>query len=233
MKPIELIGASPRVHARVAGLVGVLVLASGTFAGYVASHVVVRDDAEATSRNLAASEPLVRLGLVSSLVMMVAFLIYALLLFRLFRPVSRHQALTMLAFAWVSVPIYMLNQVNQYAALLMASRGLHEQVRLFLGLHRLGNLIGAIFFGLWLCPLGLLVLESGFVPRALGFLLIAGTPGYLVLFVQAFLFPGSEATMWSNPLLVVTHASELALLLWLLVKGVEARRWEDRVRDGA
>src|SRR5262245_64028787 len=101
MEPLELIGGSPRIHARVAGVVGLLVLGSGSFAGYAASTVVVRGDAEATSRNLAASEPLVRLGLVGGLVMMVAFLLYALLLSRLFRPVSRDRATTMLAFAWV------------------------------------------------------------------------------------------------------------------------------------
>jgi hypothetical protein len=57
---------------------------------------------------------------------------------------------------------------------------------------------------------------------------MAGTLGYLVLFVQAFLFPGFERTLWTNPLLALTHASELALLLWLLAKGVNVERWEQR-----
>ena len=55
-----------------------------------------------------------------------------------------------------------------------------------------------------------------------------GSLGYLVLFVQAFLLPGSERTLWGNPLLVVTHVSELALLLWLLIKGVNVDQWEKR-----
>src|SRR5262245_54800974 len=232
MEPLELIGGSPRIHARVAGVVGLLVLGSGSFAGYVASTVVVRGDAEATSRNLAASEPLVRFGLLASLVMMVAFLLYALLLSRLFAPASRGLATTMLAFVCVSVPIFMINQVNQYAALRLASEGSHGEVTLFLEMYGLGNVIAGIFFGLWLLPLGLLVLASGFVPRPLGVLLVAGTPGYIVLFVQVLFFPGSERTLWSNPLLVVTHLSELALLGWLLVKGVDVRRWEERARAG-
>lgn len=109
----------------------------------------------------------------------------------------------------------------------------HDQVKLFLDLRRLGNLIGGIFFGLWLLPLGLLVFRSGFLPRFLGILLMVGTPGYLVLFVQAFLFPGSEGTLWSNPFLLVTHVAELALLLWLLVGGVNVDRCEERARAGA
>lgn len=231
MKNSALIGASPLIHARVAGLVGVLMLASGSFAGFVASDLAVRGDAATTSRNIVASESLFRLGLVSSLIMMIAFMFYALLLYSLLRPVSKSHAMIMVGLVVASVPIYMLNQVNQFAALLLASDQLHEQVKLFLDLHRLGNLIGGIFFGLWLFPLGLLVFKSGFFPRFLGILLMFGTPGYLVLFVQAFLFPGSERTLWSNPFLLVTHVSELALLLWLLVRGVSVEQWEKRTRE--
>ena len=93
-------------------------------------------------------------------------------------------------------------------------------------LHRFGNLVAAIFFGLWLLPLGLLVFKSGFLPKFLGLLLMLGSLGYLVLFVQGFLFPGSEGTLWTNPFLIVTHLSEFALLLWLLIKGVSVERWE-------
>ena len=228
MRNSELIGASPLVHARTTGLVGLVVLASGSFAGFVASRLVVRDDVVATSSNIVASESLLRLGIVSSLVMMIAWLFYALLLYRLLRPVDKSRAMTMVGLVLASVPIYMLNQVNQFAALLSASDQLHEQVRLFLDLHRFGNLVAGIFFGLWLVPLGLLVFKSSFLPRSLGVLLMFGSLGYLVLFVQAFLFPGSERTLWSNPLLVVTHVSELALLLWLLIKGVNVEQWEKR-----
>lgn len=73
MQQNELIGASPRFHARIAGLVGVLVLASGSYAGYVASRLVVRGDVRTTAENFAASELLARLGIAASLVMMIAW----------------------------------------------------------------------------------------------------------------------------------------------------------------
>jgi len=206
-------------------------LASGSFAGFVGSKLVVRGDVVATSRNIVASEALFRLGLVSSLIMMIAFLFYALLLYGLLRPVNKSHAMAMVGLVLVSVPIYMLNQVNQFAALPLASDQLYEQVKLFLDLHRLGNLIAGIFFGLWLFPLGLLVFRSGFFPRPLGILLMVGSPGYVVLFVQAFLFPGSERTLWTSPLLVVTHVSELAMMLWLLIRGVNVDQWERRALD--
>lgn len=222
LRNAALLGDSPVFHARVTALVGVLMLASGTFAGAVGSKLIARDDLALTAGNLLASPLLFRLGLAASLVMMVAFIFYALLLHRLLEPVNRHLAAAMVVLALVSVPVFMLNQANQYALLLTAADPSRGQAALFLELYRLGNLIAGIFFGLWLFPLGLLVYRSGFLPRALGMLLMVGTSGYLVLFVQAFFFPGTERTLWTNPLLLVTHASELALMLWLLVRGVKA-----------
>ncbi|MCH9025550.1 MAG: DUF4386 domain-containing protein [Proteobacteria bacterium] len=222
----ELIGRSPLVHARATALVGVPMLASGSFANVVISRLIVRDDIVATSGNFVASEFMLRLGIVSNLIMMVAWLFYALLLYRLLRPVDKSHAMTMVVLVLASVPIYMLNQVNLFAALLSASDQLHEQVKLYLEFQRFGSLVASIFFGLWLFPLGLLVFKSGFLPRAIGILLMIGSLGYLVLFVQGFLFPGSERTLWTNPFLVVTHLSELALWLWLLIKGVDVEKWE-------
>lgn len=226
MENSELIGVSPLIHARVTGLVGAVVLASGSFAGFVASRLIVRSDVVATADNIIASEFLYRLGVVSSLVMMIAWLFYALFLYRLLRPVNKNHATSMLALVLASVPIYMLNQINQFGALLSASNQMHEQVKLFLELQQFGTLVAAIFFGLWLMPLGLLVFKSRFLPRFLGVLLMVGSLGYLVLFVQAFFLPGSERTVWTNPFLVVTHLSELALLLWLVIKGVDVERWK-------
>lgn len=224
----QLIGASPLVHARVAGLVGVLVLASGSFAGFVASRLIVREDLAATSSKIVASEALFRLGIAGSLIMMVAWLFYALLLYRLLRSVDKTSAMAMLGLVLASVPIYMLSQGYLFAAFLAASSQLQEQVELFLNLHRFGTLVAAIFFGLWLIPLGYLVFKSGFLPRFLGALLMVGSLGYLVLFFQAFFLPGTERTLWSNPFLIVTHLSELALLLWLLVKGVNVGQWQQQ-----
>jgi hypothetical protein len=218
-------------HARLAAAAGLAILVSGSFAGYVASTLMVPGDAAATARNLVASAALYRLGMVGGLVMMIAFLCYGVLLYQLLAAVNRRQALIMLTLVVASVPLYMLNEVNQFAALQMASEGLPDQVRLSLELHRFGNLVASIFFGLWLIPLGLLVYQSGFLPRFLGVLLIVGSPGYVVLFVQAFLFPGSEGTLWTSPLLIITHLAEAALLLWLLIKGVNVSRWAERHRQ--
>ncbi len=86
----------------------------------------------------------------------------------------------------------------------------------------------SIFAGLWLFPLGLLVFRSGYLPRALGVLLMIGCFGYLIRFFQGFLFPGHEATIWTNPFVVVAHVAELTMMVWLLIKGVDVGAWKRR-----
>jgi hypothetical protein len=51
-----------------------------------------------------------------------------------------------------------------------------------------GVLAAGIFFGLWLAPMGYLVYNSGWFPKALGVLLIVGCVCYLVDTFAAFLF---------------------------------------------
>jgi hypothetical protein len=127
----------------------------------------------------------------------------------------------------------MLNQLNLFAVFLSAADQMHDQMMFFLNLQKHGGAIVAIFFGLWLFPLGLLVFKSGFFPRILGVMLMIGCFGYLILFFQVFLFPGLEKTLWSNPFLVVTHISELLMMLWLLFKGVNVEQWEKRALESA
>jgi hypothetical protein len=87
----------------------------------------------------------------------------------------------------------------------------------FLEMHKQGFHIAQIFFGLWLLPLGYLVFKSGFFPKALGVLVVAGGFGYLGDLVVVALGIGSSA---SAVILVLPTLAEVSLLLWLLVKGV-------------
>ena len=52
--------------------------------------------------------------------------------------------------------------------------------------------VGAIFFGLWLLPMGWLVLRSEWMPRALGWTLIAGGVGYVISAFVSQLFPSAD-----------------------------------------
>lgn len=231
---------SPLIYARVAGLLALITLISGSFAGFVHTRLVVPGDAVTKANNIMASESLFRLGIVSSLIMYTVFIFYVLVLYRLLKPVSKNHAVLMVLFALVGVPIAMLNEINQSAVLLLLSGAdylkvfaadqIHAQVMFFLNLHKYGGLIAVIFWGLWLFPLGLLVFKSGFLPRILGVLLMVGCFGWLIVFLQRFLFPSYEALAYSR---FAAHIAELSWMLWLLIKGVNVEQWEKRALEFA
>src|SRR5258708_12418850 len=60
---------------------------------------------------------------------------------------------------------------------------------LFVNLHGHGFDVAAIFWGLWLFPLGLLVYRSGFLPRILGVLLIANCIAYVANSLTSLALP--------------------------------------------
>ena len=87
----------------------------------------------------------------------------------------------------------------------------------FVRLHGQGFLVNEIFSGLWLFPLGLLVLRSGFLPRLLGIWLMIGGCAWLVLSVIALVFPVYYDTAFRVAQPVVL--GEMVFALWLVVKG--------------
>lgn len=147
-------------------------------------------------------------------------------------------AALMVIFLLLGVPIAMLNELNQFAVLLLSSgadylRGftanqLHALVLLFLHLHDYGIDIAGIFWGLWLFPMGYLVFKSGFLPRILGILLMIGCVGYLIQSFAAFLFPNFEVNI-----ALFTFWGEVLFPLWLVIKGVNVEQWEKRAREAA
>ena len=142
----------------------------------------------------------------------------------------------MVVLALVSIPITMLNQLNQFAALMLLSGAdyltvftadqLQAQVMFFLDLSETGVFIVQIFWGLWLLPFGYLVFKSGFLPKILGVLLMIGCFGYLIDFFTFFLLPNFDATVSE-----FTGLGEFFILLWLLIKGINVEQWEKRTLE--
>jgi len=76
-----------------------------------------------------------------------------------------------------------------------------------------------VFFGFYCLLIGYLVFRSGFLPRILGVLMAFGGLGWLTFLSQ------SLATYLSPFNLAPGILGEGALTLWLLVVGVNVRRW--------
>jgi hypothetical protein len=223
---------SNRNPGRFAGLLYVLISIPGIFALiYVPGKLIVHGNATATASNIAAHETLFRLGIAANLISQILFMWVALALYDLLKGVNRRQAALMLTLIVVPAPIVLLNELNAIAALILV-RGadflsIFEKPQrdslamLFLNLHSYGFDITAIFWGLWLFPLGLLVYRSGFIPRLLGVLLMLNSFTFPVNSFTSLLLPQYEniVSRWMKPL----SFAELLFMFWLLIMGAKPK----------
>jgi len=91
---------------------------------------------------------------------------------------------------------------------------------LFLRLHDQQINAAEILWGAWLFPLGILVYRSRFLPRFLGIWLVVNGFAYVTLSLTGLLAPQYQGNVFliSQPALF----GEVALMLWLVIKGVTA-----------
>ncbi len=221
--------ASLNKNARVAGLLYILFSAIGVVRlMYIPKTLFVHGDAAATVNNIVAHELLFRFGIVSQLVAAAGWIFVTLALYRLLKGVDQGLAVLMVILGSIMVtPIFFINSVNDAAALLFARGADFLSVidqpqrdalaRMFLNLHHQLDLANAVFWGLWLFPLGLLVYRSRFLPRFLGVWLMLGCFGWLAFSFTGIVFPSYEDTV--NNITQPATLGELVFMLWLLVMG--------------
>ena len=217
--------------ARVAGLLYLGVVLNGIFSlMYVPSKLFIWKDAALTYTNILSSETLYRLSIASGLLCYLFYLILPFVLYKLLSPVNEVVAKLMIILSVVSVPISLLNFQNKFAVLSlikgknangMPMNELQSQVMFFLNQYDYGITIASIFWGLWLLPFGYLVYKSGFLPKLLGILLMAGCFGYLINIFGGIIFQNYFAFGISNYVSIPASLGEIGICLWLLIVGVK------------
>jgi len=219
--------------ARAAGLLYVLVAISGAVGiAIVPLNLIVRGDAAATAERIRGAEWLFRLGIASELIAATSFIFLALSLYRLFNGVNEEWARLMVILVLVSVPISFVNVLSESAVLVLVSGPdvlsvfgkphLDALAYLFVGLHSQGFVVAAVFWGLWLVPLGGLVVRSGFAPSAIGVLLILAGLAYVIDTATALLLP-QQRSLSSLLALPFEAVGEVSMIGWLLLTGARAQ----------
>lgn len=199
---------------------------------YIPATLFVHGNATATADNIAAHEWLFRFGILGDLLTGTIAIFLTLALYRLFKEVNQQLATLMVILgALIVTPIYFVNTINDAAALLLARGADFLSVfgkpqrdalaMLFLRLHHHGIVANEIFWGLWLFPMALLVIRSGFLPRFLGVWLIINGFAYLINSFTGLLLPQYESTV-SN-IMFPALFGELVFMLWLVIRGAKVR----------
>lgn len=229
---------SPQVYARIGGALYLILILAGMFAViFVRDKLIVSGDATATANNIIASPLLWRIGIAADLIMHVCDVPLMLIFYVLLRPVNRNLALLAVLFNLVQTAVLVANKLNLMAALFLLGSAdylkafephqLHALSYLSLKLHDYGFGVGLIFFGCECLVIGYLIFGSGYLPRTIGVMMqIAGlcylTNSFALLLAPAF------AKMMFPAILVPAFIGELSLCLWLLVKGVNLSKWEEK-----
>ncbi len=230
-RPLDAI---PQVYARTAGVLYLVIIVFGLLGELVVrAGIIVPDDPAMTADRILSQAVLFRGGFVADSVMVLSDVALAVLLYVLLAPVSRAVALMAMCFRLAQAAVLALNLVHYHAALLLltgqAYAGLldpdarHALAALFLDLHGHGYDIGLLLFGVHCLLLGYLVYRSGYLPRALGGLLMAAAVTYLLGSYTRFLLPEHVATV--APIYVVAIVAEVSVCLWLLIRGVDVGTW--------
>lgn len=229
---------SPHSYARAGGLAYLGIILLGLFGeAYVRGTLVVPGDGQATAANIANAPGLWRAGLAGDLLMHVLDVPLIVLLYLLLRPVSHGLALIATVFNVIQTAVLAANKLTLLAPLLLvsgsvASSQMPPQVlgsltALATSMHGHGFGVGLVFFGLSCLIRGYLMFKSTYFPPVLGVLLAAAGASYLVNSTALLLAPELASALFPW-VLVPALVGELALSLWLIVRGIDTAAWAKR-----
>lgn len=223
---------SMKKTALYAGLLYLVVVICGPFVLiYVPGKLFVPGDATATVQNILNHELLFRLSIWVGIVSQLCFIGAILLLYRLLRDVQQEYAILMVLLILFDTPSAFMSMANQVATLSFVQRneflGMFEKPQrdalgmLFMNVDKQGVFVSEVLWGLWLFPLGVLVVRSGFLPRFVGVWLILNGTAYVMMSFTGIVLPAYAEIVKTISFPVLF--GEVALMVTLIIKGANAK----------
>jgi hypothetical protein len=214
----ELIGT-----ARVTGF-WYLMLAITGMVGFLMLHsrIYVSDDPSKTLANLTEHETLARIRLLFEFLIVISQALTAVWFYKLFKDLRHDAAWALAVWGTVNAVAIMVSAMAMGGAIAVANstQSLNERlimVQLFIQLIKNAWGVGNLFFGLWLIPMGYIVVSSQRMPVWLGRLLIFGGAGYLV---SAFISYMGVKGSWLDMLVIPASIGEFWMIGYLLIFGI-------------
>ncbi|MBF9128574.1 DUF4386 domain-containing protein [Plantactinospora sp. S1510] len=187
----------------------------------VRPQLFVAGDPDATLANLVTHDSLARAGVALELGMVVTQTLAAVWFHRLFRTVDSVAASGIAAFGLVNAIVGLVSAALLATAVEVSVDPVGDVAANVQVLYLVSDSlwgIGALFFGLWLVPMGWCVLRSGWMPRVLGWILVGGGAGYVLSAFIRYLAP--DAQVVAEALAYPASVGELWMVSYLLVRGV-------------
>src|SRR5215468_11193160 len=224
-----------QLYAKVAGVLFLLSFIGGGFGeAYVPSKLIVAGDAAATVQNLNSSELMFRLGFAGYLVEACCDVTLALIFYVLLKPTHRYVSLLAAFLGLIGTATFAAAELFYFAPTLLLRGGgylnsfspdqLNTLALLSLKLFGLGAVIFTVFYGLGWVLRGYLMFQSGYFPKLLGVLMTVAGLAFIVSNFMVVLAPRYQAS-WL-PVFMLPGA--LLLTVWLLLKGLDLRKWVEK-----
>jgi hypothetical protein len=192
----------------------------------ICSNVFVFENDVYILANIANSLFLLRLSFVGDLIMALSYLLTAWALYNSLKDFDKNLSLLFLLLTTVSVAVLSNNMINYFAIIETnqaeyLTQNIKSTTQFFFNIYNAGYYSSQIYFGLWLLPLGIVVLKSKIMPAYFGIMLIAATFGHLIEFFVTFLYP--EGKIITYPGLFIAMIGEFSFCFWLLFKGIKTK----------
>ena len=173
--------------ARITGLWYLMMAISGIL-GFMVFHsqIFVSGDPEQTLTNLIELESTARIRLLLEFAIVVSQALTAVWFFKLFKDNYEWEAWTLGIWGMVNALAIMISAISIASAIGIANSDISAMNDKVILIQVLQNIIsnawgiGGLFFGLWLFPMGYIVIKSKRMPVWLGRVIILGGIGYLI-----------------------------------------------------
>ncbi len=192
----------------------------------VRPEIYIEGDAAATLANLQDRAWLAQLGVALEMAIVVTQALAAIWFYKLFRQVNNVAGVSVAAFGLVNAVAIMAS-----AAFLATAVAVADDTSLAPGGDDAGTVgllyqlstnawgVGALFFGLWLIPMGWAAITTGRFPIALGWALVIGGVGYVLSSFVDYGFV-SPPSLLVDGLALPATVGEFWMIGYLLLRGI-------------
>jgi hypothetical protein len=233
---------SQRTAAKVAGFAGLLTFAIVVFGNYVLLNpLIVPRNAADTARNILAHQTQFRLALICFITYGIGAIVLLTALYVVLAPVNRGLALAGALFRLVFAMLWLIAPLNSLAALRLLGDASYlkvfepDRLQALARVQLAGSFddyyVGLPFFGLAATICAWLWLKSNYIPKGLSIVGVIGSAWCVLCAFIFLIFPSFNKIVndyvFDSPMALF----ELALSVWLLIKGLKPPA-SDQVQAG-
>ncbi len=173
--------------ARVTGI-WYLILAISGMLGFLIyqPQIFIPNNPQQTLNNLINQETTARIRLILEFVIIISQALSAVWFYKLFKPINEWGAFTLAIWGTMNAAIILVSAIAMSSEIDIANsvttslQGKTDMIQLLSQVMTNAWGVGSLFFGLWLIPMGYIIVTSKRMPIWLGRILIIGGMGYIL-----------------------------------------------------